>query len=111
MNATITRSQLATALALLLASLAADAAEDGRYGTPVGPTVYHQEVRLRADTRSVTVRRPDVVRFLTADGREFFWRFDTERPEVFPLSRIAPAGVSVPPNAMVYVVPEVPIAP
>ena len=111
MNAALTRSHLALALTLALASLHADAAEDGRYGTPVGPTMYQQEVRLRADTRSVTVRRPDVVRFLTAEGHEFFWRFDTERPEVFPLARIAPQGVSVPPNATVYVLPEVPIAP
>ena len=59
----------------------------------------------------MTVRRLDIIKFVTADGRDFYWRFDTERPGVFPLARIAPAGAAVASNATVYVLPEIPIAP
>lgn len=81
------------------------------YGSPVGHVHYDHEICLKADTTSVSVRRHDIVRFVTRDGREFSWRFDTDRPGVFPLARIAPAGVSVPSGAIVYVNPEIPIAP
>ena len=100
-----------TGIVLACASLQVFAAESGRYGSPLTFMPYDQEVRLQTDTKSVTVRRLDVVRFVTADGRDFYWRFDTERPDVFPLAGIAPSGIAVPSNATVYVLPEIPIAP
>ena len=86
-------------------------AESGRYGSPATHMPFDQEIRLGADTRSVTVRRLDTVKFVTGDGRDFTWRFDTERPDTFPLTRIAPPGASVPSSATVYVLTEIPIAP
>ena len=111
MKLTRSRALVFTCIAQASASLKAAAAEGGAYGSPLTFMPYDQEVRLRADTKSVTVRRLDVVRFVTADGQEFYWRFDTERPDVFPLARIAPAGIAVPANTAVYVLPEIPIAP
>ena len=111
MKLTHCRALVLTCIALAFPSLHAVAAESGAYGSPLTFMPYDQEVRLRADTKSVTVRRLDVVRFVTADGRDFYWRFDTERPDVFPLARIAPAGIAVPANTTVYVLPEIPIAP
>jgi hypothetical protein len=85
--------------------------DSGRYGSPMGYTPYDYAIRLCADTKSVNVRRLDIVRFVTVDGREFFWRFDSMRPEVFALARIAPAGVTVPSGTMVYLREEIPVAP
>ena len=90
---------------------AADVAESGRYGSLANHMPFDQEIRLSMDTKSVTVRRLDIVKFVTGDGRDFTWRFDTERPDTFPLARIAPAGTAVPSSANVYVLPEIPIAP
>lgn len=90
------------------------AADQGRYGSLVAPgyLYYGDEIRLRPDTKTVTVRRLDIVKFVTAEGREFVWRFDTIRAaDVFPLDRIAPAGVAVPPGVTVWVNPEIPVAP
>jgi len=91
----------------------ASAAEGGdRYGSPAGNMPYDQEIRLGPDTRGVSVKRNETVRFVTAEGREFRWRFDTLRSfEVFPLSHIAPADVAVAAGANVYVNGEIPIAP
>jgi hypothetical protein len=111
MKLTRSRALVFTCIALAFPSLQVFAAESGRYGSPLTFMPYDQEVRLQSDTKSVTVRRLDVVRFVTADGRDFYWRFDTERPDVFPLAGIAPSGIAVPANATVYVLPEIPIAP
>jgi hypothetical protein len=93
------------------AGAAVGAAADASYGSPADHMPIDQALRVGPDTRSVTVHRLETVRFSTGDGRQFTWRFDTERPGVFPLARIAPAGVAVPSNAMVYVMPEIPISP
>jgi hypothetical protein len=88
-----------------------DTDDRGRYGSPVGDVPFDREIKVDADTRTVTVWRLEIVRFVTADGRTFLWRFDDTRPDVFPLARIAPAGVSVPAGTTVYVRQEIPIAP
>ena len=90
------------------------AAEEGRYGSlvPPGHLYYEREIRIGPDTKTVTVRRLDIVKFVNADGREFVWRFDTiPAADVFPLERIAPAGITVPASVTVYVNPEIPVAP
>jgi len=106
---------VAAATVLLLAraeAAAPDAAADmGRYGSPAHDLFYDREIRLRPDTRSVGVWRLETIRFVTAEGREFRWRFDSIREmDVFPLNRIAPGDVQVP-AATVYVNGEIPIAP
>ena len=93
------------------AAAATDSPDSGRYGSPANDMPFDHEIRLSTDTRSVTVRRLDTVRFRGTDGREFTWRFDTPRPDTFPLARIAPPGAAVPANASVYVLPPIPIAP
>ena len=101
-----------TGIVLACAAVHVSAADNGRYyGAPMSAVPYDQEVRLGSDTKSVTVRRLDIVRFMTADGRDFYWRFDTERPDVFPLTNIAPSDIAVPSSTTVYVLPEIPIAP
>ena len=111
-TAAVTAAALALALSHAAAGAPASTAADDRYGSPADNMPYDREVRLRADTRSVGVLRYDTIRFVTDDGREFRWRFDTTRPlDVFPLSRIAPSGVVVRPDANVYVNGEIPIAP
>lgn len=87
-------------------------ADSDRFGSPAGGMPYDVAIRLCADTKSVSVRRLDTVQFVTPEGREFRWRFDTTNwVDVFPLARIAPTGVSVPANTTVYVNPEIPISP
>ena len=99
-------------IALAFTSLQASAADGGPYyGSPATFGPHDQEVCVGADTKSVTVRRLDIVRFVTTDGRDFYWRFDTERPDVFPLARIAPSGVAVPSSTTVYILPEFAISP
>ena len=83
----------------------------GRYGSPVGDVPFDREIRVDADTQSVTVWRLEIVRFVTADGRTFQYRFDDIRPDVYPLARIAPAGISVPAGTTVYVRQKIPSAP
>ena len=81
-----------------------------RYGSPAGDMPYEEDIRLSANTRAVGVMRRQTVRFVTAEGKEFRWRFDTFAPfEVFPLAAIAPEGVAVPAGAMVYVNGDIPI--
>ena len=79
------------------------------YGTPGGNMPYEVDVRLAPNQRGVGVWRGQVVRFVTPEGREFRWRFDTlAQITVFPLSAIAPEGVSVPAATMVYVNGDMP---
>ena len=96
---------------LQAAAAGLDGDDRGRYGSPVADMPYDREIRVGTDTKSVTVWRLEIVKFVTADGRAFQWRFDDTRPDVFPLARIAPAGVSVPANTTVYVRQKIPIAP
>lgn len=81
-----------------------------KYGTPAGNMPYDTDIRLTANTRGVSVWRRETVRFVTAEGREFRWRFDTfSQFEVFPLADIAPEGVAVPAGAMVHVIGDMPV--
>jgi hypothetical protein len=49
------------------------------------------------------------VKFITPEGREFRWRFDTLRSlDVFPLTRIAPAGIPLASQVAVYVTGDPP---
>lgn len=92
------------------AAMGADArAPSDEYGTPAGNMPYQMDVRLAPNQRGVGVWRGDVVRFVTPEGREFRWKFDTfAQITVFPLSAIAPEGVSVPSMTMVYVNGDMP---
>ena len=120
------RTRLVTALATMTVALAsagvlslstvavaqerAPAEGSDRYGSPAGDMPYDVDIRLSANTRGVGVMRRQTVRFVTAEGKEFRWRFDTfAQFEVFPLSAIAPEGVAVPAGAMVYVNGDIPI--
>jgi Heavy-metal resistance protein CzcE len=79
----------------------------GRAVTPDGMVVtYDREIVLGPSTRSVTVRRDEVVRFVVGDtGRSFVWRFNTPQENVsFPLATIAPSHISTNPAVMVHVV-------
>jgi len=81
-----------------------------RYGTPAGDMPYELDYRLTPNTKGIGVWRRQTVRFVTAEGKEFRWRFDIlPQFEVFPLSAIAPEGVAVPAGAMVYVNGDVPM--
>lgn len=83
-----------------------------RYGSPAGDMPYDREIRVGSSTRGVNVARNETIKFVTAEGREFRWRFDTFRAfEVFPLSHIAPADVAVATGASIYVTGDIPIAP
>jgi hypothetical protein len=83
-----------------------------RYGSPAGDMPYDVEIRLGPGTRAVSVARNETIKFVTADGREFRWRFDTLAPfEVFPLAHIAPANFAVPSGVNVHVTGDIPIAP
>ena len=90
----------------------APAAGSDRYGSPAGDMPYDLEIRLGPGTRAVSVARNETIKFVTADGREFRWRFDTLAPfEVFPLAHIAPANVTIPSGVNVHVTGDIPIAP
>jgi hypothetical protein len=100
-----------TALAGASSVLARAPAEGSdKYGTPAGDMPYDRDIRLSANTRGVSVWRRETVKFTTAEGREFRWRFDTfSQFEVFPLADIAPQGVAVPTGAMVHVIGDYPV--
>ncbi len=90
----------------------APAAGSDRYGSPAGDMPYDLEIRLGPGTRAVSVARNETIKFVTAEGREFRWRFDTLAPfEVFPLAHIAPANFAVPSGVNVHVTGDIPIAP
>jgi hypothetical protein len=77
-------------------------------GTPIDPAGAELTITITDSTRYVNVYKFDTVKFIIrgSDGREsvFGWRFDTfSLPDPFPLSDIAPAGVSVPRSIQVYV--------
>jgi hypothetical protein len=66
---------------------------------------YDREIVVGPNTRSVTVGRDEVVRFVAADtGRSFIWRFNTTQETSFPLATIAPASTPMTPGVMVNVV-------
>lgn len=73
---------------------------------------YDRGIRLTPGTRGINVARLETIRFVTPDGREFRWRFDTfAQFEVFPLSHIAPAGMPVPSGTSICVTGDIPISP
>ena len=83
-----------------------------RFGSPAGDQPYDREIRLGPNTRSVSVSHYETIRFVAADGREFRWRFDTLRTlDRFPLSRIAPADIAIPPGATVHITGDIPLSP
>ena len=90
----------------------APAGGSDRYGSPAGDMPYDLEIRLGPGTRAISVARNETIKFVTSDGREFRWRFDTLAPfEVFPLAHIAPENVAVPAGVSVHVTGDIPIAP
>jgi hypothetical protein len=105
------KTKLGFAIAAMTVALAATAADvrapregSDEYGSPADSMPYEKDVRLSSNQRGVGVWRRETVRFVTPEGREFRWRFDTlAQITVFPLSAIAPEGVSVPAGTMVYV--------
>ena len=88
------------------------AQDSGRYGSRADGMFYDREIRVRPNTKSVGVWHLETIRFVTAEGREFRWRFDAIRMiDAFPLGRIAPSELALPADATVYVIGEIPIAP
>src|SRR5262245_50385775 len=61
------------------------------FGSPAGNMASDREIHLGANPGSIGVNHNETVKFVTADGREFRWRFDTaKRITSFPLANIAP---------------------
>ena len=84
----------------------------GRFGTAADGMPFDREVRLGANTKSVGVWRFETINFVSAEGGQFRWRFDTANElDRFPLAAIAPSGLAIPAAATVYVNGEIPIAP
>ena len=79
-----------------------DVALAARYGSPADGMPYDHEISLQPDIRAVTVVHNETVRFVTPEGREFRWKFDTPRT-VVSLSRIAPPAVALNANVAVFV--------
>ena len=74
----------------------------GRFGTPADGMPYEHEISLQPDIRTVTVTHNETVKFVTPDGQEFRWKFDTPRT-VVSLSRIAPLEMPLSSNVAVFV--------
>ena len=88
------------------------AAPSDRFGTAASGMPFDREVCLGANTKSVGVWRFETINFISAEGRQFRWRFDTAREfDRFALARIAPSDLGVPAGTTVYVNGEIPIAP
>ena len=67
------------------------AASTNEFGSPAGDMATDREIRLGSNPGNIAVNRGETVKFLTSDGREFRWRFDTlKRITSFPLASIAP---------------------
>ena len=94
----------------VLAALPAAAADTDQYGSLATGMPYDREIRVGPNTKRVGVWRLETIRFLTAEGREFRWRFDAKHLDAFPLARIAPAEVGVSGNTTVYVNGELPVS-
>jgi hypothetical protein len=65
------------------------------FGSPAGDMATDREIRLGKNS-NVGVAHGETVKFITPDGREFRWRFDTlKRITSFPLASISPdSGLS-----------------
>ena len=103
----------ALAVMTLFASIQAAAAEEGtdRYGSLATGMPYDTEIRLTPTTKGIAVWRLQTVRFVTAEGKAFTWRFDGMRAlDSFPLARIAPADFPAPSGATVSVNGEIPVS-
>jgi hypothetical protein len=100
---------IAATVTVLTAPPAA-AADTDQHGSLATGMPYDREIRVGPNTKRVGVWRLETIRFLTADGREFRWRFDGRHLDVFPLARIAPAEVGVSGNTTVYVNGELPVS-
>jgi hypothetical protein len=75
-------------------------AGSNEFGSPAGDMASDREVRLGANPGNIGVKHGETVKFVTADGREFRWRFDTLKPITsFPLASIMPGN----PSGRVYV--------
>ena len=74
----------------------------GRLGTPADGMPYDHEISLQPDIRAISVTHNETVRFVTPNGQEFRWRFDTPRT-VVSLSSIAPIDVPLASNVAVFV--------
>ena len=99
------------AAATVLGVLPAGAADTDRYGSLATGMPYDREIRLGANTTKVGVWHRETIRFVTAEGREFRWRFDALRSlQSFPLASIAPAGLGTPAGTTVYVNGEIPVS-
>lgn len=66
-----------------------------QFGSPAGDMATDKEIRLGKNT-NVSVGHGETVKFITPNGREFRWRFDTlSRVTQVPLARISPdSGLS-----------------
>ena len=99
------------AAASVFGVLPAAAADTERYGSLATGMPYDREIRLGTDTRRVGVWHRETIRFVSAEGREFRWRFDALRSlDAFPLASIAPAGLGTPAGTTVYVNGELPVS-
>ena len=88
------------------------AIESDRYGSLATGMPYDYEIPLGPNTKRVSVWRLQTIRFVTADGGVFTWRFDgLPALDEFPLAAIAPTGIAVPAGATVSVNGEIPISP
>lgn len=68
------------------------AGSSNELGSPAGDLFYDREVRLGSNS-NVGVSHGETVKFITPDGKEFRWRFDTlARITTVPLASIAPGG-------------------
>jgi hypothetical protein len=86
--------------------------ESDRYGSLATGMPYDDEIRLGPNSKRVSVWRLQTIRFVTADGSLFTWRFDgLPALDEFPLAVITPAGIAVPAGATVCVNGEIPISP
>jgi hypothetical protein len=93
-------------------SAGSESSDTDRYGSLATGMPYDYELRLGPKTKRIAVWRLQTIRFVTAEGRQFTWRFDGVRSmDEFPLAAIAPADIVVPAGATVSLNGEIPISP
>ena len=82
---------------------AAKVSETDMLGSPARPSAAQRTIAIDASTRSITVERDEVVRFVS-NGQEFAWVFKGASPS-FSLNKVAPAG-ALDRDLVVYVWPN-----